>query len=317
MNFYEKAENLSLIVQPGDSFFPVVDAIDSATRSIRMTVFRMDDPVVRDALSYAVQRGVRVQALVAPAAKGWNKRNRKLAEDLTRLGIEVRITRPRREKLKRYHYKIMMIDERQSLIMTFNPTKNNMHYARDFGLVIRDPLITTELNRLFDADWHGKSFKPDALALVVSPYNSRERLAALLESAERSIHIMDAKVEDRRILSLLLHKATRGIGVRVIGRNPFYEGVVKNFQMTGLPRFKLHAKCIIVDHQYVFIGSQNLRKVSLDHRREVGMLIRSKELAHRIERVFEMDWSSASERMLVEALPAKVGSGAAILQGSL
>ena len=38
MRFYERAENLSLIVQPGDSFFSVVDAIDSAARCIRMTV---------------------------------------------------------------------------------------------------------------------------------------------------------------------------------------------------------------------------------------------------------------------------------------
>lgn len=118
MNFYEKAENLSLIVQPGDSFFSLVGAIDSATRSIRMTVFRMDDPVVRDAMSYAVQRGVRVQALVAPAARGWNRRNRKLAENLARLGIEVRITRSRREKIKRYHYKIMTIEAMILIILS-------------------------------------------------------------------------------------------------------------------------------------------------------------------------------------------------------
>lgn len=187
----------------------------------------------------------------------------------------MRITRPRREKLKRYHYKIMMSDERQSLIMTFNPTKKNMHYARDFGLIICDPLLTKELNRLFDAGWHGKPFKPQDLALVVSPFNSRERLTALLESAERSIHIMDAKVEDRQILSLLLRKAASGVDMRIIGRNTFYDGVMSNFQIKELSRFKLHAKCVVVDYQHVFIGSQNLRKESMDHRREVGILIRN------------------------------------------
>jgi len=66
MDAYTKVQNLSLIVQPGDSFFPIVDAIDSATTSIKMTIFRMNDPIVREAMTYAVSRGVKVQALVAP-----------------------------------------------------------------------------------------------------------------------------------------------------------------------------------------------------------------------------------------------------------
>ncbi|MEN3334165.1 MAG: cardiolipin synthase, partial [Blastocatellia bacterium] len=47
MEAYRHVNNLSLIIQPGDSFFPIVDAIDSATQSIKMTIFRMDDPIVR------------------------------------------------------------------------------------------------------------------------------------------------------------------------------------------------------------------------------------------------------------------------------
>src|SRR5215210_6841295 len=123
MDAYSKPNNLSLIIQPGDSFFPIVDAIDTATHSIKMTIFRMNDPIVRDAMSYAVARGVKVQALIAPASKGWTKKNKKLTEELGKLGVEVRVPRARKEKIKRYHYKIMMIDDLQSLILTFNPTQ--------------------------------------------------------------------------------------------------------------------------------------------------------------------------------------------------
>src|SRR5262249_31951251 len=160
----------------------------------------------------------KVRALIAPSAKGWNKQNKKLAEDLAKLGIEVRITRPRREKIKRYHYKIMMIDDLQSLVLTFNPTQHNLHYARDFGLLIRDQEITRELNRLFDADWQGAAFKPKDLPLVISPYNSRRKLVELIASAKRSVRIMDAKVEDQEVMGVLLRKASRGVDVRVISR---------------------------------------------------------------------------------------------------
>ena len=299
MDAYRQVNNLSLIIQPGDSFFPIVDAIDSATQNIKMTIFRMDDPIVRDAMSYAVARGVKVQALVAPSSKGWNKRNKKLTDELSKLGIEVRMTKARKEKIKRYHYKMMMIDDLQSLVLTFNPTQKNLHYARDFGLLIRDQEITTELNRLFEADWHGNVFKPRDLPLVISPYNSRKKLIELLESAERSIRILDAKVEDQQVMGLLLRKASTGCDVRLISRDTFYDQVVPNFSVKKLARFKLHAKCVIVDGARFFVGSQNLRAVSLDRRREVGLIVEDDAMSRRIERVFDEDWVNATEMAAV------------------
>ena len=170
-----------------------------------------------------------------------------------------------------------------------------MHYARDFGLLIKDQEITQELNRLFDADWHAEEFKPKALPLVISPYNSREKLIELLSSAKHSIRIMDAKVEDQQVMGILLRKASRGVDVRVISRDTFYDEVVQNFHVKKLARFKLHAKCIVVDGTYFFVGSQNLRQVSLDSRREVGVIVEDPAMARRIERVFDEDWTSATE----------------------
>lgn len=295
MDAYRQVNSLSLIIQPGDSFFPIVDAIDTAKQSIKMTIFRMDDPIVRAAMSYAVERGVKVQALVAPSSKGWNRRNKKLADDLAKLGVEVRVTRPTKEKIKRFHYKMMTVDEQLSLILTFNPTQENLHYARDFGLLIRDEEITTELNRLFDADWNGVPFKPKRLPLVISPHNSRKKLLGLLGSAQRSIRILDAKVEDQQVMGLLMRKASSGVNVRIISQDAFYDAVVPNLHVTTLARFKLHAKCVIVDGERFFIGSQNLRRVSLDRRREVGIIVEDDAMARRIARVFDEDWLTATE----------------------
>lgn len=296
MDAYNKVQNLSLIVQPGDSFFPLVDAIDSAVASIKMTIFRMNDPIIREAMTYAVSRGVKVQALVAPASKGWTKRNRKLSEELSKAGIEVRVPRARKEKIKRYHYKIMTIDNALSLILTFNPTQKNLHYARDFGLLIRDPEIATELSRLFDADWSGEVFKPGDLPLVISPHNSREKMLALLSSAERTIRILDAKVQDQQAIGLLLRKASVGCSIKIISNDTSYDEVVPNYHVRKLARYKLHAKCIVVDGTRFFIGSQNIRPASMDRRREVGIIVEDDAMARKIERVFDEDWENATER---------------------
>jgi phosphatidylserine/phosphatidylglycerophosphate/cardiolipin synthase-like enzyme len=296
MNPYKEVKNLSLIVQPGDSFFPIVTAIDSATHSINMTIFRMDDPIVRAALSNAVGRGVSVRTLIASKSKGWIKRNRKLSTELSSMGIEVRSPSDANgNELKRYHYKILTVDDTYSLILTFNPTQKNLHYARDYGLLIRDHDITTELNRLFDADWDSKEFAPVNTALVISPYDSRERLIELLGSGQRSIRIMDAKVHDPDVRALLLEKARAGCDVKIITRDAVFEDAAPNFRIRRFTKYKLHAKCIVVDTVRFFIGSQNLRGVSIDRRREVGIIVEDEPISRKIERIFDEDWASAEE----------------------
>ena len=292
---YQHPRNLALIIQPGDSFFPIVDAIDSARQTIKMTIFRMDDPVVRDALSHAVTRRVSVQALVAPASKGWTKRNKKLVDDLSKIGVDVRTPKAAGEKIKRYHYKVLMVDNSQSLILTFNPTQKNLHYARDFGVLVRDQKITVELNRLFDADWKGQSFKPEPTPLVISPHNSRKKLIHLLSSARRTIRILDAKLEDHQVMGLLMRKAAGGCDVKIISRKTAFDRVVSNFNVRALVRYKLHAKCIVIDSSTFFVGSQNLREVSFDARREVGIIIEDEAMARKIERIFDDDWVNATE----------------------
>lgn len=292
---YRQAHNISLIIQPGDSFFPIVDSIDSATQSIKMTIFRMDDPIVKGALRNAVVRGVKVQVLVAIDSKGWIKRNKKLSDELAKLGVEVKAQRAK-EKIKRYHYKMMTVDHSLALILTFNPTQKNLHYARDFGLLLRDREIVTELNRLFDADWEGIKFKPNPSPLVISPYNSREKLISLLKSAHRSIRILDAKIEDQQTIGVLLKKAAEGCDIKIITKDTRFEGISSSLHFRKLARFQLHAKCIVVDGERFFLGSQNLREVSLDHRREVGILVEDMRLSQKIERVFDEDWTNATER---------------------
>ena len=174
---------ISLIVQPGDSFFPIVRAVDRAERSINLTVFRMDDPIIQRALIEARQRGVRIRVLISSSARGWEEKNRKLLKDAKEAGISTR--EPAGDcKRARYHYKTMTVDDEEALVFTFNPTRENLHYARDFGLEVYNPAIAAEINRLFDADWNGKPFEPDKDSpLLVSPFNSRKKMKTLLQTA--------------------------------------------------------------------------------------------------------------------------------------
>ena len=160
---------ISLIVQPGDSFFPIVRAIDKAERSIKLTVFRMDDPIIQRALIEAQARRVRIRILIASSARGWEEKNQKLLKDVRKAGISTKEPSGDRKKA-RYHYKVMTLDDSVAMVFTFNPTRENLHYTRDFGVELYDPNVTSEINRLFDADWDDVSFNPDPESpLLISP----------------------------------------------------------------------------------------------------------------------------------------------------
>jgi phosphatidylserine/phosphatidylglycerophosphate/cardiolipin synthase-like enzyme len=250
--------------------------------------------VIQQALIEAVARGVRVRALVATNPRGWVKENKKLFKELNKAGVETKHAGTDSVK-KRYHYKILTADDSRSLVLTFNPTRENLHYTRDYGIVTHDPIVTSELNRLFDADWNDTVYAPNPAApLAVSPYNTREKVLAFLSSARRSIHISDAKVEDREVLDLLRAKATSGVEVRVVGQDATYADRGTAIEYRQITRFRMHAKCTVVDADRAFIGSMNLRTVSFDKRREVGIFVDDQKVVAQIEHVFSSDWQQKS-----------------------
>lgn len=317
---------VSLIVQPGDSFFPIVSAIDRAEHSINLTVFRMDDPIIQKALAEAHNRRVRIRVLIASSARGWEEKNRKLLKDAKKLGISTK--EPSGDsKRARYHYKIMTVDNSASLIFTFNPTRENLHYTRDFGLELYDPRVASEINRLFDADWDDISFTPDPDSpLLISPFNSRAKMTELLASAEKSIHIADAKLEDPAIVRQLVDKARSGVEVRVLGDEKHQLGLPSAIDSRATPRYKLHAKCTIIDGTRAVVGSMNLRTESLDQRREVCILVDDEDVIRRLNAVFAGDWENKSapsstaativDQPLLDALmrpDAAVASGLALI----
>ncbi len=315
-----QSNKISLIIQPGDSFFPIVSAIDKAQTSINITVFRMDDPIIQRALVQAHQRGVRVRALIASSARGWEEKNRKLLRDSKKAGLEIREPAADSKK-RRFHYKIMMVDGKQSLVFTFNPTRENLHYTRDFGLVLFNERVATELNRLFEADWSDSVFEPDQDSpLFISPFNSRSKMRDFLSSAQSSIHVWDAKLTDPEMVAVLNEKAAAGVDVRVLGEENAFRVGKGSPQFRHIDRFKLHAKCTLVDGERVVLGSMNMRTQCFDTRREVNVRIDDASMVKKLESVFSSDWeqkpvTSSTAATVIQRVPVVVREPVSVEQG--
>jgi phosphatidylserine/phosphatidylglycerophosphate/cardiolipin synthase-like enzyme len=54
----------------------------------------------------------------------------------------------------------------------------------------------------------------------------------------------------------------------------------------------VHAKAIIVDDRWAFVGSENISTSSLDNNRELGVLVNDQDSLSRLSSTFEQDWAA-------------------------
>jgi phosphatidylserine/phosphatidylglycerophosphate/cardiolipin synthase-like enzyme len=132
---------------------------------------------------------------------------------------------------------------------------------------------------------------------VVSPETSRARLTAFLKGAKKQLCIYDEKLTDNLIQRVLVERAKAGVEIRVIGK---VEKPIPGLESRKITDLRLHVRAIVRDGTTAFVGSQSLRKLELDGRREVGVLVRDARVARKILAVFEADWAHA-----VPARPAQ------------
>lgn len=278
---------MRLLVQPGAGVAPLLSAIRSAKKSIEIMIFRFDEREIELALEKAVTRGVFVHALIAYTNRGDERNLRNIETRLLSAGVTVGRTA---HDLARYHAKLMIVDRSVIYLMTFNYTHLDIDRSRSFGLVTENKQIVREAVKLFKADAARKPYKPGFGNFVVSPVNSRKRLSAFIKGARKQLLIYDGKLTDPQIVRLLQSRANAGVEVRVIGQ---FSKQDSRIQAVKLASTRLHAQAIIRDGRQVFLGSQSLRKIELDARREVGLITRDPRVVKSLLDTFEADWLSS------------------------
>ena len=277
---------MKLIIEPADGVAPLLALIKSAKRSVEIAVFRFDRKDIETALKAAAERGVKVTALIAFENRGGEQGLRKLELRCLAAGIIVARTS---DDLVRYHGKYILIDRRVLCVLSFNFTRLDIDHSRGFGIVTTHTPWVREAARLFRADCTRSKYAPKTETFVVSPANSRQVLDTFLKRAKKQLLIYDPKISDKEMLRTLQARAKAGVEIKVIG------SVAKRAQIAGhkLGR-RLHTRTIIRDRCQAFIGSQSLRTLELDSRRELGLIVQDRKAVHTLIETFESDWAGAN-----------------------
>jgi cardiolipin synthase A/B len=279
---------LKLLVQPGDGVGPLAKAIENAKQSVQIVIFRFDRLEIEKALEDAVKRGVSVEALIAFTNRGGEKNLRKLEMRLLEHGVKVARTA---DDLVRYHGKMMIVDGKELSLLAFNYTRIDTERSRSFGLITREKELVEQAIELFEADCTRRPYKPGSSRFLVSPLNAREELAKFIRGAKKELLIYDVRISDPEMIKLLAQKAKEGVEIRVIGKigrnNP-------QISLRKLSRLRLHTRCIIRDRKEAFLGSQSMRELELDARREIGIIFEDASVIAGIAETFEEDWKQGT-----------------------
>ena len=293
---------MDLIIQPDDRLAPLLQAVRHAKNKIDILIFRFDRPELEKALEAAVARGVVVRALIAHTNRGGEKSLRKLELKMLAAGVIVARTA---DDLLRYHGKMMIVDD-ELYVLGFNFTKLDIEKSRSFGVVTKDPKLVKEACALFEADSTRQAYAPTHDRFVVSPESSRKILSDFIEGAKKQLLIYDAKVTDRAMLKALQARAKDGVEIRVLGK--VGKGA-SGIDARKMPDLRLHVRAIIRDGAAAFVGSQSLRKLELDTRREVGLILADAAVAKRMQEVFDADWlKTMSKSEVAKAVESENGA---------
>jgi len=291
---------MKLLIQPGDGVDRLVKGINKAKKSVELVIFRFDRPEIERALVDAVERGVFVHALIAFTNRGGEANLRKLEKHFLANGITVARTAG---DLVRYHGKMIVVDRKELYLLAFNFTYLDIDHSRSFALITRNAKLVAEAVRLFEADTKRQVYSAGSDRFLVSPVNARTELTRFIKHAKKQLLIYDPKVSDPAMLRLLREHKGAGVEVRIIGtanRN--------KIQACELKSMHLHTRTIIRDGQDAFIGSQSLRQLELDARREIGIIFRDSRVVRELSRTFEEDWSAsggdkAEQQLQIDDLP--------------
>lgn len=295
-----------LITYPYQSFGHVIRllreaAIDPHVSSISMTLYRSaNNSQVVKALYNAAQNGKKIFVSIELQARFDEENNIHIAEKLSEVGAKVVYGVP---PLK-VHSKLLLIERKKRLYAglstgNFNETTGRLYV--DSILLTSDRRLTGEVAEVFHyldrANTVRTTTEPKFKQLLVSPFNSRKEIMALLDREEKKgndgyVLLKVNHLTDPGILDKLSKLADAGVSMDFIVRTTYAMKPHENIRAISiLDRYLEHQRVYIFGtgaDQKVYLSSADLMERNLDWRVEAAFPILDPELRRQVAEMMQL-----------------------------
>lgn len=305
-------DDLELVATPEQNHTPLFEAFAKAQKTIRIGIFGISSQEMADQIEKQIKRGIKVTIICDKYCTN-NEKRKAIFDQLKQAGANIMVST---KGFTISHWKMFVIDESLAFISTMNFISRS-NQMRDLGVFTADQSIISEIVSVFDQDIKNAATQGNitptlkSTNLVWSPNNAEAKLVDLINSADKSIEIWIENMGHIKIHEALDAAAKRKVNVRVLtsvcGLGMNGEAAYKNLNdlkkrgvtvkgtpfpaSEGIPY--IHAKTITVDHQAVFLGSENFSGNSINKARELGIVFRDVAIEQKMSALFEKDWAQA------------------------
>jgi cardiolipin synthase A/B len=289
---------IDVAVTPEAGEAPYLDALAGAQQSIDLQVYLMGYGGILDQLKAKAAAGVSVRVILDRAKIDTNQ---KYFDLLTAAGAQVKWSDTR---FVFQHSKFFIVDNEVAVISTGNFSKSySIELERNHVATDRDRADLADLRAMFDADWAGTggTLKLPCTRLLVSPINARERILALIDSAQTTLEIESMQFGDSAVRAAVKSRVQAGVAVRVliadanwISANTYASQYLTELGVPVKWIPHLHTKVIVADGERAYLGSENLSSNSLDNNREVGLIVTDASSIAPIAATFEADFAAGT-----------------------
>ncbi|WP_406141664.1 phospholipase D-like domain-containing protein [Streptomyces sp. NBC_01089] len=297
------ASAYSLVVLPDQKEGAIYDFVNSAKKSVDVTIYELRDTTLVDDLVKEEKAGVKVRVVFDSQHASIDGAAYKA---LSAAGAGVTYSS---SSYVYTHQKTITVDGATSYISTGNFDTTYYATSRDYGVFDSDKADVAAIEKVFDADYAKTAVTPsDGTDLVWSPTDSQSRLLALVTGAKHSLDVQEEEFGDPALVNAVVADAKRGVAVRVVAENESSKYSKELDQVTAAggkvatytssTGFYIHAKAIVADYgtsdAKVFAGSENFSDNSLNHNRELGLVVGDSAVISGIEKAFDADFQGAS-----------------------
>jgi hypothetical protein len=296
--------NYSLITLPDQGLTSTYAFMNSATKSLDMVMYELTDTTASGYLVALGNAGIKVRVILdqnnekSANTPAYNQLNGATNVSVVWANPKYAVT----------HEKAIVVDDDQSLIMTYNLTSQYYSTSRDYGVFDNDPNDVAAIETTFNADFvYGTITPPTGDDLIWSPTNSDSSLLALINGAQSSLLVENEEMSATDIVSALGAAAKRGVACTIVMT---YQSTYKS-ELTTLKgdgckiatyaetaSLYIHAKAVLADYGQstakLYLGSENFSTASLTKNRELGLIWANASIMTSVDTTITSDYNGGT-----------------------
>ncbi|MDH6119877.1 hypothetical protein ABH930_001117 [Kitasatospora sp. GAS204A] len=315
----------SLVILPDQGESAIYNFVNSATKSIDVTIYELRDTTLVNDLVAKEKAGVAVRVILDSQHSSIDGA---AYSALSAGGVGVTYSS---SAYVYTHQKTITVDGAKSYISTGNFDTTYYATSRDYGVFDTDANDVSAIEKVFAADYAKTSITPgDGDDLVWSPTDSQTQLLSLINGAQHSLDVQEEEFGDTALINAIVADQQRGVTVRVVAENENNSYTSQLNQITAAggkvttytssTGFYVHAKAIVADYgtstAKAFAGSENFSDNSLNHNRELGLIVSDPGVVGGLESTITADFNQTSSAGVTVANPGNqtgtVGGAASV-----